>query len=98
MDSPGIPQPPNCWRCQHFAISWDRAFPYQCRAMGFKSAITPALEVLRSDGRPCQSFALKPGLSSTPVAPAASVAPAPVAAPRRSPLPSATAGQGRWLA
>ena len=42
---------PNCWQCRHFSVSWDPNLPYACRLMGFKSRITPALEVLRADGR-----------------------------------------------
>ncbi len=58
---------PNCWQCRHFAISWDPKLPYTCRLMGFKSRITPALEVLRADGTRCRGFASKletPGASA----------------------------------
>ncbi len=47
---------PNCWQCRHFAVSWDPKLPYQCKLMGFKSRITPALEVLRADGSRCRGF------------------------------------------
>lgn len=50
---------PNCWQCRHFAVSWDPKLPYACKLMGFKSRITPALEVLRADGTPCKGFAAK---------------------------------------
>jgi len=50
---------PNCWQCRHFAVSWDPKLPYACKLMGFKSRITPALEVLRVDGTPCHGFAPK---------------------------------------
>ena len=50
---------PNCWQCRHFAISWDPKLPYTCRLMGFKSRITPALEVLRADGTRCRGFTSK---------------------------------------
>ncbi len=53
-------QAPNCWQCRHFAISWDPKLPYACRLMGFKSRITPALEVLRADGQRCRGFLQKP--------------------------------------
>ena len=33
--------------------------PYACQRMGFKSAVLPALEVLRADGQFCQSFTPK---------------------------------------
>ena len=51
---------PDCWKCQHFAVSWDPKLPYLCRLMGFKSRSLPALEIIRVDGKPCQGFALKP--------------------------------------
>ncbi len=50
---------PNCWRCKYFAVSWDPAQPYACNLMGFKSRISPALEVLRADGRRCKGFSPK---------------------------------------
>jgi hypothetical protein len=40
-------------------VSWDPKLPYACKLMGFKSRITPALEVLRADGTPCRGFAAK---------------------------------------
>lgn len=51
---------PNCWQCRHFSVSWDPNLPYACRLMGFKSRITPALEVLRADGTRCRGFMQKP--------------------------------------
>ena len=33
--------------------------PYACEALGFKSRALPSIEVLRSDGRPCQAFTPK---------------------------------------
>ena len=40
---------PNCWNCQHFSITWDPRFPYSCQLLGFKSKITPCIEVIRVD-------------------------------------------------
>ncbi len=67
---------PNCWQCRHFSVSWDPNLPYACRLMGFKSRITPALEVLRADGTRCRGFMLKSG--------------APDAAPADAPAPTAS--------
>ena len=53
-------QGPNCFKCQHFAISWQPSMPYACRLLGFKSKALPAIEVLRIDGRVCQGFTAKP--------------------------------------
>ena len=50
---------PNCWQCRHFAISWERATPYLCSLMGFKSKLLPSLEVLRADGQVCRGFIAK---------------------------------------
>ncbi len=58
---------PDCWKCKHFAVSWDPKLPYLCRLMGFKSRSLPALEIVRIDGKPCQGFTPKP----QPVAPQA---------------------------
>jgi hypothetical protein len=38
--------------------------PYACEALGFKSRALPSIEVLRSDGRPCQAFTPKPSPSA----------------------------------
>ena len=50
---------PNCWDCKHFAISWDPRFPYSCKLMGFKSKITPCLDVVRLDGLVCMGYEQK---------------------------------------
>ena len=50
------PSIPNCWQCEHFAISWDIQRPYSCRIMGFKSKALPSTEVFKADGQACQCF------------------------------------------
>ncbi len=50
------PSLPNCWQCEHFAISWDMQRPYSCRIMGFKSKALPSTEVFKADGQACQCF------------------------------------------
>jgi hypothetical protein len=52
-------QGPNCWQCQHFAMSYVPQMPYACRLMGFQSRALPAQEVLRADGRFCRGFTAK---------------------------------------
>jgi len=47
---------PNCWKCEHFAISWDLNRPYSCRVMGFKSKALPSIEVMRADGQECRCY------------------------------------------
>lgn len=75
---------PNCWKCRHFATSWDPKQPYACRAMGFKSRMLPCLEVVHADGEPCLSF--EPKLLSPPSAPS------PASSPIASPTPRARGG------
>lgn len=49
----------NCFKCKHFIITWDRNRPYGCNALGFKSKVTPSLEVYRSSGKKCMLFTPK---------------------------------------
>ncbi|ACO03732.1 MAG TPA: uracil-DNA glycosylase [Persephonella sp.] len=46
----------NCYRCKHFFITWDRNFPYGCRAYNFKSRSLPSFEVRSASGKECLSF------------------------------------------
>lgn len=46
----------NCTACRHFYITWDTAFPYGCRALGFKSRTIPAHEVRTASDLACQFF------------------------------------------
>ena len=55
-----LPKGPNCWECRYMAITWDLRMPYGCKLMGFRSKVTPSLEVLRTDGRFCGGFSPKP--------------------------------------
>jgi len=55
-----LPTGTNCCRCARFFITYDRQYPYGCRAMGFKSAGRPSAAVILSSGLPCQMFAPKP--------------------------------------
>lgn len=50
---------PNCMACLHFYVTYEPAFPYGCRALGFKSAQYPAITVFASSGMHCQLFAQK---------------------------------------
>ncbi|OPY66015.1 MAG: hypothetical protein A4E57_02994 [Syntrophorhabdaceae bacterium PtaU1.Bin034] len=45
-----------CRKCRHFYVTWDKRFPYGCRAAGFKSARLPSVEVFAASGSPCLSF------------------------------------------
>ena len=52
-------EPIDCHKCKHYHITWDRQFPYGCKAMKFKSSSLPSLEALASSGFPCQFFERK---------------------------------------
>ncbi|XER11132.1 hypothetical protein SATMO3_13020 [Sporomusa aerivorans] len=52
-------EPPRCIQCQHYYITWDRVFPYGCKAMGFKSYKTPSAVVRESSGSECLAFVSK---------------------------------------
>ena len=45
-----------CNSCKYFYITWNKKYPYGCRAMGFISARLPSIEVLEIEGRGCLSF------------------------------------------
>ena len=44
-----------------FSITWDPKFPYVCDLMGFKSKVTPCLDVVRFDGKRCLGYIEKRG-------------------------------------
>lgn len=46
----------NCHKCQYYYVTWDKAFPHGCRAMGFKSQASPAKVTEQVSGHPCLSF------------------------------------------
>ena len=46
----------HCARCQHYYVTWDSHFPHGCRALGFKSRVLPAQEVLVASGMTCLAF------------------------------------------
>jgi len=46
----------DCRRCSFFYVTWDKKFPFGCKAMGFKSPVLPSLEVRRASGTGCLRF------------------------------------------
>ncbi len=50
---------PLCMDCRHYYVTWDKGFPYGCRAMGFKSRTAPCLVTKEASGTECLSFAAK---------------------------------------
>jgi hypothetical protein len=51
---------PICHRCNHYYITWEKAYPHGCRAMKFKSRRLPCLEVRHAmQGRNCLAYTPK---------------------------------------
>ncbi len=48
-----------CHSCRYFYVTWDRNFPYGCRAMNFKSRILPCREVRQAAGVDCLDYVEK---------------------------------------
>ncbi len=47
-------------RCQHHVITHEQGMPYQCSALGFKSAKLPCKVVLESSNLPCLAYTPRP--------------------------------------
>lgn len=56
-------QQPLCAKCVHFYTTWDKNYPYGCKAMGFKSPMPPARMVKQASGRECLAYIEKCGKS-----------------------------------
>jgi hypothetical protein len=51
---------PDCFKCRHLAITYEKNRPYTCQGMGFKSRLLPSLVVRRESGTDCRLFEPKP--------------------------------------
>ena len=49
----------NCFKCHHFYITYDRHFPYGCKAVGFKSRLMPSKEMYVNSGIECLIYVEK---------------------------------------
>jgi hypothetical protein len=58
-ESPPSPTKVACNRCRHFFITHEARFPYGCRAMNFKSALSPCFAVSRHSRMACQLYSPK---------------------------------------
>ncbi len=56
----------DCNSCAHFFITWNKKFPYGCRAIGFMSSNLPNKDVLEVEGRDCLAFTQKHSHESEP--------------------------------
>jgi len=54
----------NCYKCAHFAVSWDPKFPRSCKLFGFKTTVLPSVRVFESSGEKCAGFKQKPGVKA----------------------------------
>jgi hypothetical protein len=43
----------NCFKCKFFYVTWEKKFPYGCKAIGFKSRKMPCLDVRQISGDHC---------------------------------------------
>jgi len=59
MEPKGKPTGPACLDCAHYYITWDKNFPFGCRAMGFKSKAAPHRLTRQLSGMACLSFVKK---------------------------------------
>lgn len=46
----------SCMKCKFFYITWDKLFPYGCKAMRFKSKNMPCVEVSQISGEECLDY------------------------------------------
>jgi hypothetical protein len=49
----------DCFHCKHFFVTWDKAFPRGCGALGFKSREMPYRMVRQASGMSCLKFEKK---------------------------------------
>jgi hypothetical protein len=45
-----------CMKCRFFYITWDKSFPYGCKAMGIKGRNMLCIEVFQISGQPCLDY------------------------------------------
>ncbi|MBF0557947.1 MAG: uracil-DNA glycosylase [Nitrospirae bacterium] len=43
----------DCFTCKHFYITWEKSFPYGCKALGFKCKGMPSVEVFKASSKEC---------------------------------------------
>jgi len=46
----------NCRKCNNYFITWDKKFPYGCKALNFKTTRLPSIDVKINSGLPCMLF------------------------------------------
>lgn len=46
----------NCFKCVHFAVTWNPKSPNSCKFYGFQTSYIPSAVVLSSSGEECKAF------------------------------------------
>lgn len=46
----------NCSTCKYFFITWDKKFPYGCKALNFKTKNLPSIDVKIFSGFDCLKY------------------------------------------
>ena len=46
----------DCNSCAHFFITWNKRFPFGCRAMGFMTSNSPSKDVIEVEVRDCLAY------------------------------------------
>jgi hypothetical protein len=49
----------NCYKCEHFVVTWDKKHPRGCKLFNFKSERMPSYPVKEDSGIDCLGFAQK---------------------------------------
>jgi len=49
-------QKPNCLKCKHYYITWDKSHPYGCYAWNIKTPQSPSIAVYLASSKNCQLF------------------------------------------
>ena len=49
----------NCFKCLHFAVTWEPRHPKSCKLFGFKTAGMPSAKVYETTGKACMGFEKK---------------------------------------
>jgi hypothetical protein len=57
----GVQAAVDCHKCEHYYVTWDKAFPHGCKRIGFKSKRHPCIDVRVNSCRPCLLMERKAG-------------------------------------
>jgi hypothetical protein len=57
---------PNCFRCEHFVVTWDPKHPRACKLFEFKGRRMPSGPVREDSGIDCLGFKPKKNRSTGP--------------------------------